>query len=141
MTRTTVIDAIIDILMPKFDRMENNEVRSFLDNLESKTYMTCIPLCFGVWCFMGFLGSSSACGCLCAYQLICLWNNNNYWKPHPGDNWQLHDGCKGVVLRKAAFKVTGHFCPCTQCESVNCHPGEVSSFKCKLVGMLDLSFF
>ena len=33
------MDAIIDILMPKFDRMENNEVRSFLDNLESKTYM------------------------------------------------------------------------------------------------------
>ena len=60
-------------------------VRSFLDNLESKTYLWCIPLCFGVWCFTGFLGSSSACGCLCAYQLICLCNN---WKPHQGDNWQ-----------------------------------------------------
>ena len=65
------MDAIIDILMPKFDRMENNEVRSFLDNLESKTYMTCIPLCFGV-CLM-FHGIFRLIQCL--WTPLCLPTN------------------------------------------------------------------
>ena len=58
--------------------------------------------------------------CLCAYQLICIWNN---WKPCQGDNWHLHDGCKGAVVGLAALKLTLHFCPCAHPVSVNCRPG------------------